>query len=155
MMSRSRVRALFKMPIRPRFSLRWMMIGFTLFTVVLYVLFVRPTVLAKQFAGAINRADGGELETVTLNGISLRTRMSKIAPRVTYSPTNVKAMAALVPQTWRDVWKFRRIVNVEIAAREDASLDKFRWSSLATVIVTPTSAEIGENFSDPQLRGPD
>jgi hypothetical protein len=132
-----------------------MMITFTLLTVVLYALFVRPTVLAKQFASAINRADGDELENVTLNGISLQTRMSRVAKQLTYAPTNVKAVAGLERQTWRDVWKFRRIVNVEIAAREDASLDKFRWSSLAKVIVTPASAEMAVGFSPPRLRGPE
>lgn len=154
-MSRSRFVAMLKSRLRPHFSLRWLMLVFTISSIALYLLFVRPTVLAKQFATAINEADGDELETVSLRGISLKTRMSSIAPSVTYSSTNVRAMASLAPQTWRDVWRFRRIVRVEIAAREDASLDKFRWSSLATVVVTPARAEIEEDFSSPSLRGPD
>ncbi len=140
---------------RPRFSLRWLLGAVTLASVFLYLLFVRPTVVAQRFVDSVNQADYHELARLTLNGAPLKARLEGIAPRVTYSSTNLKATASLDPRTWRDVWRFQRIVRVEVSAREDASRLRYRWSSLATVVVKLTSVEMREGFSSPELRAPD
>ncbi len=97
---------------RPRFSLRWLLIAFTLVAVALYVFFVHPTVRANRFAGAINGGDFAELKALGMNeklGVSLEV---------------CKVKAILKSRTWRDVFKFRRKASVLVTFPKGTVVDR-------------------------------
>jgi hypothetical protein len=50
------------MRLLPRFSLRWLLILIAIIAVILYLFFVRPTVLANRFASEINQGNYSELQ---------------------------------------------------------------------------------------------
>jgi hypothetical protein len=93
---------------RPRFSLRWLLVAFTLVAVVLYVLFVHPTIAANRFVAAVNRGDFSQLESLGL----LRNLQTY---NKDYTFEKVTVRAKLKPRAWRDVYKFRRNVDVRVA----------------------------------------
>ena len=69
---------------RPRFSLRWLFIGTTLFTVVLYRSLYSPTVIAERFVDSINDGELSELKSVRYNGKSVLDILKCFQPRYTY-----------------------------------------------------------------------
>jgi hypothetical protein len=97
---------------RPRFSLRRLLIALTLFALVLYLFFVHPTVRAHQLVAAINQADFRELIAFGMLG-SLQSHDKS------YSFENCDTIAELTPRTWPDVYKCRRnvVVHVRFPAR--------------------------------------
>jgi len=89
--------------VRPRFSLRWLLIAFTLAAVAFYVCFVHPTIRANRFVSAIKRGYFEELKALKMHeklGVSLE---------------DCKVTAEVKPRTWRDVYKFRRKALVQVA----------------------------------------
>jgi hypothetical protein len=81
---------------RPRFSLRWLLIGFTFLTVIFYLLFIRPTVVAQRLVSAVKNGE----------------RSPGILGTWGHHPWQVEK-AALQPRTWPDIWQFRRRVRVD------------------------------------------
>lgn len=90
---------------RPRFTIRWVMIAFTLLGVAFYFLFVRPTVLADQFVRDIQRGDFAQAESLLSDPTKNRFgKRSKLATSTT--------VASVYPRDWRDIWHFRRTIEV-------------------------------------------
>jgi hypothetical protein len=90
------------------------LILFTVLSVSFYVLFVRPTVLAKQFVQAVNSGDFSTLETMTAgDSWSMLQDLQSYHKEFTFE--NCKVSAEAKPCTWRDIYKFRRRVNLHIA----------------------------------------
>jgi hypothetical protein len=98
--------------VRPRFSLRWLLIAFTLFAVALYVFFVHPTVRANGFVGAIKGGDFGELKAL------------KMHEKLAVSLDDCTVTAELKPRTWRDVYKFRRKALVHVTFPNGVVIDR-------------------------------
>lgn len=101
-----RARAIVKSILRPRFSLRWMLILFALFGVLFYLLFVRPTVLANEFVAAINGHDYERANSLfdfvpTIRGFS------------SFRGETCWYMGEVRPREWSDLWHCRRIIRVE------------------------------------------
>jgi hypothetical protein len=88
--------------VRPHFSLRWLLIAFTLIAIALYVFFVHPTVRANRFIGAVNRGDFTELKAL------------KMHDKLKVSLEDCMVTGELTLRTWRDVYKFRRKALVHI-----------------------------------------
>jgi hypothetical protein len=99
---------------RPQISLRWLLILFTVLSVTFYVLFIRPTGLAKQFVHATNSGDFSTLKTMTA-GSSWSMLQDLQSYHKDFTFENCKVSAEVKPSTWRDVYKFRRKVNLHIA----------------------------------------
>jgi len=114
---------------RPQISLRWLLILFTVLSVSFYVLFVRPTVLAKQFVQAANSGDFSALKTMTAGSTEgMLEDVQSYHKDFTFE--NCKVSADVKPCTWRDVYKFRRKVTLHIAfppgvIRSPSALDNF------------------------------
>src|SRR6478735_5443629 len=102
---------------RPRFSLRWLLIVFTLIAVALYVFFVHPTVAANRFVVAVNRGDFRELTALGM----LKSLKSIIKD---FSFENYTVSAELKPRTWRDVCKFCRKALVYIGFLKGQTVDR-------------------------------
>jgi hypothetical protein len=100
---------------QPRFSLRWLLIAFTLLAVVFYLLFVRPTVIANQFIAAVERGDFRTAEKLYVSGS--KTSIPELLTQV-QDPT---VKAKLFPSKWRDVWGFKRSMLVQIIPAERKS----------------------------------
>lgn len=91
---------------RPCFSLRWLLIAFTVLSVFFYALVVRPTVIAKQFVSSVNRGDLAELQL-------LHEESVQPWPFVTGS-----VYAELVPLKWTDFKLFRRKIAINTPTEE-------------------------------------
>lgn len=76
---------------RPRFSLRWLLLVFTLLTVAFYLLFVSPTFVADRLIAASDRDD-----------------LSELKPWLGVPPVLRIRSARLQPREWSDVWRFQR-----------------------------------------------
>jgi hypothetical protein len=99
---------------RPQFSLRWLLIAFTVLSVSFYVLFIRPTALAKELVNATNCGDFSTLKTMTAgSSSSMLEDLQSYHKDFTFE--NCKVSAEVRPSTWRDIYKFRRKVNIRIA----------------------------------------
>jgi hypothetical protein len=93
---------------RPRFSLRWLLLALTVFALGLYVLFVHPTVRAQQLVAAINRGD-----YQTLIDLKMQQAMQQSYDRA-YAFENCDTTAELTPRTWPNVYKCCRNVVVHV-----------------------------------------
>jgi hypothetical protein len=91
---------------RPRFSLRWLLIAFTLLAVAFYLCFVRPTVIAKEFVNAVNM--GGESRDSAFTSAAFGTKRG-ILP--SYFFLDRGAEAHLIPRTWSDIWRCQRRIG--------------------------------------------
>jgi hypothetical protein len=106
---------------RPRFSLRWLLIAVAVLAIGLYVLFIRPTVVAQRFVAAIGRGDYSDLGT--MRGSKLLQRFASESDRVTSA--DVEIFARLEPQTRDDVFKFQRRLWVFIFfPKEDKPVER-------------------------------
>ena len=99
---------------RPRFSLRWLLIAFTIMSVAFYILIIRPTTIAQRFVTALNRGDVTALRMLAdgvqdslLNSLHQQDKNIKLE--------DVKFSAEIRPQTWRDIYKFRRDVWLHLS----------------------------------------
>jgi hypothetical protein len=96
------------MRLRPRFSLRWLLIGFTVFAIALYVLFVHPSVAASRFVAAVNRGEFNRLEA-----LGMLKDLKSYDEEFSFETVIVRAESK--PRSWRDLYKCRRKVSVKIA----------------------------------------
>jgi hypothetical protein len=89
--------------LRLRFSIRWLLIAFTVATVVFYMLWVRPTQIAHRFVRAIEAGNYQLAASLLKNGD-------------VYSITSNYSEAVCQPQisqrTWADTWHMRRSITV-------------------------------------------
>jgi hypothetical protein len=96
---------------RPRFSLRWLLIAFTVLSLGFYLFFIRPTVIANQF---VSRIDDGEVDQfLSLYGRLVRDRIERFEQA--YSPDiSPRFTAVCYPQTWTDFIALRRTISVSV-----------------------------------------
>jgi hypothetical protein len=88
---------------RPRFSLKWLLIGITVCGLLLY-LFVRPTARAFYIAAGIN--DG----KADVFGRTIELKVEDDSKDAALDEET--CTARLLPLTWEDVYNFRRLVEV-------------------------------------------
>ena len=86
---------------RPRFSLKWLLIVFTILGVAFYVAFVRPTVIANRFIESLKDTEYTTLPSdLAGQDEMLRTRKWKFKD------------ARLEPREWADVWRCRQRFSI-------------------------------------------
>jgi hypothetical protein len=102
----------------PRFSLKWLLIAFTILGVAFYIAFVRPTVIAKRFVAAVERRDFSQLVDLTSKkrnegfGRGLKAVWER-------SPDRVQLKADILPQTWTDIFRFQRRIDLTSTIKKD------------------------------------
>lgn len=119
-----------------RFSLKWLMIAVTACSVIFY-LCVRPTIVAHQFAADIK--EGKLSQLVNMAAGSSWTMLEDLQSwhkDLTFE--NCKVSAEVAPITWRDMYKFRRKItlNIELPAtivKTPNALNNFLVAHLAHV----------------------
>lgn len=82
--------------LRPRFSLRWILVLFAFVGVILYLFFVRPTVIAQQLIASVKSPD---------------FKPGSLLPSDDGGKWTLQD-AYLQPREWTDVWKCQRRVQV-------------------------------------------
>lgn len=92
---------------RPRFSLKWLLVAFAIAAICLLVFYVYPTGKAERLASAINRGEVHPYDVVEQPETFYfgNPQRTKILGRKT-------AVAQLAPRTWSDLWHARRRIEV-------------------------------------------
>lgn len=93
---------------RPRFSLKWLLILFALFAFALYFCFVRPTALANKFVYLVDHDELERAESL----IIASSKPFDLGTKDRSVPVIVRA--ELLPRTWHDVFKMQRRLDVEV-----------------------------------------
>ena len=101
---------------RPRFSMRWLLVFVTLVAIVCGIL-VRPTFLAHQFAAKVNIGDFSEVDSLGLRG---HIWIYKKENGESYPYSDFRIEAVLHPLSWRDFFQFRRRVSINIWPPQNA-----------------------------------
>jgi hypothetical protein len=109
---------------RPRFSLKWLLLGFTLLAVSLYLVAIYPGVVAKRFAteinqNAVNQARCVELERLLLKGESVDEYRARAAPPP-YRSLVVTETAVLQAPTFHDLIRLQRRVEVDLSLKAES-----------------------------------
>ena len=93
---------------RPRFSLRWLLIAFTVLSVIFYVLFIRPTVIAQSYVARAKSGDFSDVENLCHTDTRLADNLQYAwrMDRIDFS--TAEKQLHLEPRTWNDLRRFQR-----------------------------------------------
>jgi hypothetical protein len=135
--------------VRPRFSLRLLLVVFALLALALYLCVVRPTALAEQFVAAVSDRDYttaqqllGDKRDWSVAGKSLQGRV----PKAMY--------VRLLPREWGDVYRCRRRVVLTVAWRHYTKLPPpqqgafIEWTEDIEIFSGPRGLQIAPNGSN-------
>jgi hypothetical protein len=127
---------------RPRFSLRWLLILTALTAFACYGWFVRPTVLANQFVTAIDRRDIDSIDSMWRGAEIDLSRVEHL--NAGNSAWRIRARP--VPRTWGDIWRGVQLIRFEL---HNSALNQTRSGTLPfpTLIATPLGI-----YADPTHR---
>ena len=120
----------------PRFSLRWLLIGFTLLAGLFYVLFVQPTVIANRLARAVENQDATVLSSLVTN-----TSSNALFQYTFHSAENVKASVQLESRSWADVVRFQRRLQIQLSPDPNPLPG---WSATTRVVTGITGIRYSE-----------
>jgi hypothetical protein len=109
---------------RPRFSIRWLLVLIAALALCCYVLFVRPTVIAHRFVDAIKHRD---LETA--QGLLLNNWPHGITPPLDASESIEFVYAEVLPRDWNDIWALQRKLILRVRRRDDRDGLYIQWTS--------------------------
>jgi hypothetical protein len=100
---------------RPRFSLKWLLIAFTVLSVAFFVAIVWPTLIAQRFVSAIERGDYDD-------AVSMCAEEKRQGLAEWFFRDNATVKVTLAPRGWRDILKSQRSMFVQtIPERQSAS----------------------------------
>jgi hypothetical protein len=92
---------------RPRFSLRWLLILFAVCGFAFYLCFVRPTVIANKFVHLVESGDFQGAES-----LSVEHNRRLLTEYFASEPELVEAR--LLDRTWRDLLKMQRRIDIRV-----------------------------------------
>lgn len=122
---------------RPRFSLRLILLAFALLGLALYVFVVRPTALAQRFVAAVEERDYDAAQRLMVDGGDWG--------RVVRPPQSFKAdriYAELMPREWQDVWRVRRRIILRISRHNDRNGNYIDWTEDNDLVARPLGLEL-------------
>jgi len=121
---------------RFRFSLRWLLIAFTVLSVFFYVLFIRPTVIANRLVTSVGMYDLRELS---------KTADPAWKESVKDQVMSGSQYAELEPANWSDIYNFQRRVVLKLSfARMVGKLVVPTATRELNVITGPTGVRLIE-----------
>jgi hypothetical protein len=100
---------------RPRFSMKWLLISFTILSMIFYVLFIRPTVIANRFASAAN--SGNYEYALSLIPEGPRKIIAEYLDGIAKPTFKV----AIYAREWSDIWRLQRRLLIQIIPGERKS----------------------------------
>jgi hypothetical protein len=126
---------------RPRFSIRLLLVAVFVVSLACYVSFVRPVVFAEQFMRAFEAEDFTAAESLCCDSSNQFLTESMNDGR-TYS-VEVKVF----PRKWRDVWKLRQPMVVSVIPEPSSPGSKDLVGYQVDVIATITGIRPGELYA--------
>jgi hypothetical protein len=93
---------------RPHFSMKWLLISFTILSAIFYTLFIRPTVIAERFASAAKSED----YQYVLSFIAEDPRKTIAEALDTMAKPTIKV--TIYPRVWSDIWKLQRRMLIQV-----------------------------------------
>ena len=123
---------------RPRFTIRWLLVLIAAVATLCYVLFVRPTVMAYRFVEAIEQRD-----YAAARGLLLDNWPPGVTPPLNDSETINYAYvyAEVLPQDWSDIWALRRRLILRIR-HHDPNGRRLEWTHDRDVVAHVHGLEI-------------
>jgi hypothetical protein len=116
---------------RPRFSVRWLLLAFAVLAAVCYLLFERPTVIAERFVAAVHQRDYATAQALLQRphlwsgGESFALYVPRSREK---SARTVLMYAEVLPREWSDIWRFQRRVIFRAALQDDSDGRHIEWS---------------------------
>jgi hypothetical protein len=114
---------------RPRFSVRLLLVIVALLAAACYVLLVRPSVIAARFVTAVNNRDYRLAESLLKpkfpTGVNLVAHYT--APSPNPQIKTVLIYAEVMPREWSDIWLFQRRVIFRAALHDDTEGRHVEW----------------------------
>jgi hypothetical protein len=98
---------------RLRFSLKWLLLLFASFALVLTALFDSQTAVANRFIAEMVANDFRKLDTLSYRGMNLDNEIFEMTGRI-YSLKDAVVSATIEPRSLLDVLKFQRRIDVII-----------------------------------------
>lgn len=115
---------------RPRFSLRLLMIAVTLLAIACYWFFVRPTAIAQRFVSAVGEKNYQQAESLCFDVDSkfLSETLDKIG--------NAEVQVEIQPRDWQDIWKLQRRMILKVVPKEPLPNSNEWYGAGAWIIAT-------------------
>jgi hypothetical protein len=101
---------------RPRFTIRWLLVLIAATATLCYVLFVRPTVLAHHFVKTIEHRDYAA--AVSLLRHDTYPYSGRIPP-LNDAESIDYAYAEVLPRDWSDIWALHRRLILRVRRHDD------------------------------------
>lgn len=120
---------------RPRFSLKWLLILFAIVAWSLYLCFVRPSVLADKFVTLVRNNEYSAAESLCI---------AESRPFTEYVNTeSVVVTVELFPRTRDDFWKMRRRMWIRVIPVTDGGGEnRFRGSADFSALSGPLGVRL-------------
>jgi hypothetical protein len=122
---------------RPRFTIRWLLVLVAALATLCYVLFVRPTVMAYRFVEAIEQRDYSAAK-VLLHSY----RPNRITPPLEDTESINFAYAEVLPREWSDIWALQRRLILRIRRQDDDDGRHIEWTEDWDVVARVNRLEV-------------
>jgi hypothetical protein len=116
---------------RPRFSIRLLLLLIAVVAATCYVLLVRPTEIAKRFVAAVNERDHLAAKSLLpkRDFWSGRDFIAISNPPSKSEPTRIVSVyAEILPRDWSDIWSFQRRVIFRAGFHDDRDGRHIEWT---------------------------
>ena len=123
---------------RPRFSIRLVLVVAALLATASYVLFVRPANVAHRFVEAVNEQDFTAARSLLIDqDFWLFDDDSGDARKSVY-----RIYAEVVPREWPDIWSLQRRVLVRVMRRDDTGGQRVDWTEDIDMVAHISGMEV-------------
>ena len=125
---------------RPRFSLKWLLIVFTILGIAFYAALVRPTFVANRFVNAIDDDDYSVLDSAAIfvDWRKGHPWLFEVDGQAGFKKIQIRAR--LVSRSWMDLLTLRRRIWLELCFHEPTSEglpDEWQVMDLALAVAGP------------------
>jgi len=121
---------------RPRFSVRLLLLTVALLAIGFYALFVRPTVVADRFVNLIEQGDY-DAAYKFFWGASPQTFHER-EPNQSVE----RVYAEVLPREWSDIWTFQRRILLRLHFHDDMGGRHVDWTEDSDIVVRIITTEI-------------
>ena len=116
---------------RPRFSVRLLLLFITVLAATCYVLLVRPTVIAKRFVAAVNERNQLAAQSLLPNRdfwIGREFLAISNPPEKDETARLVFVYAEVLPREWNDICAFQRRIIFRASFHDDRNGRHIEWT---------------------------
>ncbi|HEX3601895.1 MAG TPA: hypothetical protein VHU84_17210 [Lacipirellulaceae bacterium] len=122
---------------RPRFSLRTLLVLFFVISVTSYVVLVRPSAIANNFARLVEAKDFAQAESL------FRDKSNHSLTDITDDNRTYSVEVQRSPTAWSDIWKLQRRISVHLKPDTPLPGASIRAAANFDAIATPLGVDPG------------